>query len=465
MSNNKFSISTKIFNPKYLVLPFVLAGAIYGSNIASAAEDKPVNVIYSQDSLTLQINQEGDYYEVYKNGERIYKGENNNFTDSNNEDGQNYKVGIFKNDKLEDVVVVKTNKDESKSIENQSMMMVQEDTDILKQQVHNGYLEAVATPDKVSLEWSELIDNDGIYEIYRDEKKIAETKELEFTDTKVKGDQRYRYEVVAKAEVDSKTKEKIDKELKEKKIKVTKEQKEALYNADGIFTKIVDTPTRDDNSLKTKPSFFEEEASESLAKDTEVSMSATFPRSEEYSFSYMTFIPQKSIIDFYNPSYYLKGDNRSYDPYSSKYRTKSEVNVGFWMPYMTHYPDTGVSHRCYTSACTSPYKDTAQIGTEGIKISKDIVSTTKMRWRMNHDVGIPFGAAYPNITYYYDAVLTKSSLSVTGSHDKAPAHEFYMFAATTSNYITIERHWVDSTWDFTALIPGLVPQKYFNFSL
>ena len=165
-------------------------------------------------------------------------------------------------------------------------------------------------------------------------------------------------------------------------------------------------------------------------------------------------------------AYWLAGDNRSgFDPYSNKFRTESSVNVGFWMPYMTHFPETGQSHKCYTSECVAPYAWTKQASTDGIKLTKDLVTTTKMQWRVNHDVGIPFSALYPNITYYYNATLTKSSLSITGSHDKAPAHEFYMFPASGStSYVTIERWWVDSSWDFAMLIPG-APQDYFNFSM
>lgn len=462
----KSYFTKKKFSPKLFVLPFALAGVIFGSNIVMASE-KPVDVIYSQDSLTLQFNQEGDYYEVYKNGEIIYKGENNNFIDTENDIGQNYKVGIYKNNQLEDVIVVKTNKDEVKL--NQKVPLISQEVsqvDLLKEQVTNGYLEAIATSNSVTLMWNELQDGDGVYEIYRDEKKIGETRELEFIDTKVKEDQRYRYEVLAKVEVDDTKKAQIDKELKERKLTPTISQKEELYNSRGILTKIIDTPSKSEQSLKTKPSFFEKNSiKETDAEEANTMVSAAaFPVSEEYSFSYMTFIPQKSVPDPYSPGDWLMGDNRGYDPYSSKFRTKSSVNVGFWMPYMTHFPETGVSHRCYTSACTSPYKTTGQASTSGIQIHKDIVTTTKMRWRINHDVGVPFNAMYPNITYYYDAILTKSSFTVSGSHDKAPAHEFYMFPATSPNYITIERWWVDSNWDFMLLIPGSA-QDYFNFSI
>lgn len=458
-------LTKKKFSPKLLVLPIALAGAIFGSNTAMASEN-PVDVIYSQDSLTLQFNQEGDYYEVYKDGEILYKGENNSFIDTDNDIGQNYNVGIYKNNQLEDVIVVKTNKSEVTSNrqvpeENQERTQV----DILKDQVNNGYLEAISTSNSVSLKWSELQDSDGIYEIYRDEKKIGETKELEFIDTKVKGEQRYRYEVLAKVEVDDAKKVQIDKELTERNLTPTISQKEELYNSRGILTKIIDTPTKSEQSLKTKPSFFEKTSPKATnIKETSTTVSAAaFPVSEEYSFSYVTFIPQVSTMDPFS-MYYLAGDNRGYDPYSSKFRTKSSVNVGFWMPYMSHFPETGLSHKCYTSACTAPYAWTEQASTDGIQIHKDLVTTTKMQWRVNHDVGIPFGSYYPNINYYYNATLTKSSLTVSGSHDKAPAHEFYMFPATSSSYITIERWWVDSGWDFGMLMPG-APQDYFNFSM
>lgn len=193
---------------------------------------------------------------------------------------------------------------------------------------------------------------------------------------------------------------------------------------------------------------------------------ASLPKSEEYSFEYKTFIPQKAVGDPYSLGNYLIGDNRGYDPFSSKYRTSSVVNVGFWMPYMTHFKDVGLSKRC-SNQNWSGSKDPLKTGTasdKNIKLTKDNVSTTKMQWRLNHDVGIPFHAMYPNITYYYEATLTKSSLTILGSHDKAPAHEFVMMAPVINNYIVIQRHTVNSSWDFGFLIPG-APQTVFNFSL
>ncbi|MCM3165161.1 DUF3238 domain-containing protein, partial [Metabacillus litoralis] len=450
----------KILNSKYLVLPLALAGALYGNNIVMAAED-PVEINYSKDSLTLEFNQEADHYEVYKNGGLIYSGKDEKFVDKDIDSGQNYKVGIFKKNKLDDIIEVKTNKEEK---DNQSTRVLnqEDDIDLLEQQINEGYLETLSTTNFVKLKWSNIIDDDGFYEIYRDEKKIGETNGLTFIDKNVKEGQRYRYEVLAQVEVDETKKNQIDLELKENKLDLTEEQKRELYQSRGVMTKIVDIPIKNSDELKGTTNFF----GEKVTKDSNNDVSTlALPKSEEYAFIYRTFIPQKSVMDPYS-AYWLAGDNRSgFDPYSNKFRTESNVNVGFWMPYMTHFPETGQSHKCYTSACVAPYAWTKQASTDGIKLTKDLVTTTKMQWRVNHDVGIPFSSMYPNINYYYNATLTKSSLSITGSHDKAPAHEFYMFPASGStSYVTIERWWVDSSWDFGMLMPG-APQDYFNFSM
>ncbi|WP_260287213.1 DUF3238 domain-containing protein [Peribacillus aracenensis] len=453
-------LNRKRFNPKYLVLPFVLTGFVYGGNSASAESN--VDVIYSNESITLQFNQNADFYELYKEGKLVYKGSDKNFVDKNIKEGQRYKIGVYNNNKLEDVINVRTNKNEdivqTKSPQMRSVASSEQDSQdlLMKEEVNNSYVESVTSANSVSLEWSALPDNDGIYEIFRDSKKIGETKELQFVDTNVEPDKRYTYDIVAESEVDESTKEKINEEIKKQNSTPDAAQLHELYNTKGMLTKLVDTPSIDKNSLTEKTPVFEGEESSTIG-------TRAIPKSEEYSFRYTTFIPQKSVIDFLSPGNWLKGDNRGYDPYSTKFRTNTEVNVGFWMPFMTPFLETGKSHRCDTSACTKVIKED-QASTSGIKVTKDIVTTSKMRWRVNHDVGIPFGAIYPNITYYYDAVLTKTTFNVNGSHDKAPAHEFYMFSATSSGYNTLHRTTVDSTWDFTLLAPG-APQTNFKVSL
>lgn len=203
------------------------------------------------------------------------------------------------------------------------------------------------------------------------------------------------------------------------------------------------------------PSLFEDNSN-----DSEFSALA-IPSSNTYTLRYTTFIPQLSVSDPFSLGNYLKGDNRGYSITSAAYRTRSDVALSFANSSMTLSKYVNPSHRCSTAACTSIIK-TATASTSGMTIHKDVVSSSKMNWRINHDIGIPFGAIYPNINYFYEAALTKTSLNVKGSHDKAPGHELYLITPAAAT-VTVHRTTVTADWQFSLLIPG-APQTFFNVS-
>jgi hypothetical protein len=464
----------KRFKKRYFIIPALCSSFLLGGEGIFAAEQPLVSVEKSDKVVTLHINEPGDYYEIYQDGKLEYSGESNTYQDDLDSDIQNYKVGVFKESELKKISTVKVTNNEKPNISMQkSLAKVNEDETntsgedekaaTMEDNINSANLEVVATNDSVTLNWDKIPDEDGIYEIYKDDIQIGSTKDLEFVDNNVTPNSRYQYDIVATTQVsDEKKKEYIDL-ANERKIELTDDDKKELFSIEGHLSNIIDIPTIEESDLEQPQVFIKEEENSLSAKN---SMKAAYmPKANAYSFLYMTFIPYFSLEDpFPLNGTYLKGDDRSYQPYSDRYRTKVDVSTGFKGPtYINPVVDIGTSHRCADAACKKVI-ETKTASKSGVKVYKDLVGTKKMVWRVKHDVGITFGKIYPNINYYYEATLLSSpSFVVKGAHDKAPNHEFYLFAETSTKAFPIEKYKVNSKNDFMLLMPGS-PQHFFNRS-
>jgi hypothetical protein len=454
---------------KFAIGSVILGGLLMVSNSASA-EQNVVDVEQNKSVVNFHINEQADYYKVFQNGEILYQGVSPNFSDSLENEFEKYKVGIYKDNKLEEVVNLKVDNEEgSQDKVNKSLMIKEKDNlkeDIMSKKVDGNTLEAIITDEEVLLTWDALPDNDGKYEIFRDGEKIGQTKKLTFTDKKVKSGERYVYSVVGETEVNAKQKEAINKQLGDERLKkASKKELQEMYTVRGTLTSIVNTPSNTEEYLTKKETLLKGKKTEDKGNEFGI---ASFPGTSEwrnYIFRYTTFIPQESVEDPmpFNGTY-LHGDDRSFDYFSNDYRTRVDVNAFLTWNDFTYDRYVGESLRCEDRACTDIIeRDTAP--KSGIEVIEDYSSSSKMQWRVKHDVGIPFGSIYPNINYYYEATLTSSpSLSISGAHDKAPSHEFYMATYASDDMVPLHLFSVDSEWDFAYLAPG-TPQEYFSVSM
>lgn len=438
---------------------------LFGGGSANAAESKNVVIKKDKEELTLQLKEKGDYFKYFKDGELVYQGKSKKFNDTLDEAIQNYRIGIYNDNELTDVINVKIpNNSESNSVTELKRKDI--NADLMEKKINASNLYVISTDSSTQLNWGDLPDKDSTYEIIKNGVKIAETKDNNFTDFNVNPGERNDYEVKVAIDVSEDKRKEYEQEINAKKIKLSKEERVEVFTVNGSLSSLVDVPEKTEEYLDQPQFLFENEKQSYLSsnKKQEGTVSKlAIPKSNAYTFQYTTFIPFKSVEDPkpFNGTY-LKGDNRSYDPYSDKFRTRVSVNTGFVGPtYLTPYVKIGTSHRCSDAACTKII-ETKTASSSGVEVLKDTVGSTKMQWRVKHDVGIPFGAEYPNINYYYEATLTnKQSFVVKGAHDNAPNHEFVLFSETSTNYINLHRYAVGSTWDFLFLAPA-TPQEFFN---
>ncbi|SFD03525.1 hypothetical protein SAMN05443252_11711, partial [Bacillus sp. OV322] len=179
----------------FLAVTFVLGLSIIVllPSVSLAAEkNKMVKVEEENNEVTITVQKKADFYKIYKDEELVYEGPNNIFKEKMDYISQKYKVGIYNNEKLEKVVSLKVSNDFKKET------LLDADThkeDKIGQIIRTTKLQTNVSDKLVELQWPELPDQDGIYEIYRDDQKVGETKELNYTDDSVKPDTEYTYTV------------------------------------------------------------------------------------------------------------------------------------------------------------------------------------------------------------------------------------------------------------------------------
>lgn len=403
---------------------------------------------------------QGNYFKIYRDGEKIWEGTKKEFVDTNlNLDySYNYKIGIYENNKLVDIVShkVKTKKEK-----------------LSKKALDTGYeveTELVTTvgKDYVSLEWEPIPDDDGIYEIYRDGKLLDKVSVTNYTDFTVENGKGYLYEIVASKEVSNNRKEEIKKELMNKEVDISTIDEELLYNEVKTVGKIVETIEEiSENELATIdiPEEFVGEPVQTLG------IPDIGSEYKAYLFRYQTFIPYASVdnpnqlhetlIGHYGTR--LNGNNRGFDPFSNSYKSRVDVYADWYYPKLIDERLIGQSVLVDSDGKVL-LRQTAS--NSGIKVHKDSVSNDKMTWRVIHDVGIPFHSSYPNINYYYEGTVYKNgNFHLRGAHDKAPNHEIYAGNAYTgARPLTAYTFTMSGPSAFFNIIPGM-PQKYFEISM
>ncbi|MED4302133.1 DUF3238 domain-containing protein [Geobacillus stearothermophilus] len=458
---------------KKQIIPILIAVGfmLLSQQEADAKDLGKVKSIRGNNSIQMVLeNDLGDYYKVYRDGKKIWEGSKEEFVDNNLEPDYyyNYKIGVYKNNKLIDIIShkVKT-KDKNLNKKKQEEHVYAQETDIV----------TTIGQDYVTLEWEPIADDDGIYEVYRDGEFLASVNSTSYTDTTVKNGEDYLYEIVAKKEVSAKQKKQIEEYIKNNQVDISELDKEQLFKDIKTVGKLVETVKElSEEELTTLDIPEELQKQKSSKKDSNVKIAGIPDIGAEYPayiFRYTTFIPyakvdnpnaiHEGILGEYGTQ--LKGDNRGFDPFSNKYRTRVDVYTTWWYNDPELFYDRFVGESVlYDSKGNVLLRGTAS--PNGIKVTKDLVSSTKMMWRVNHDVGVPFHSSYPNITYYYEATVYKNgNFSIRGSHDKAPNHEIYAGNAYTDlRPLTVYTYAVSSTADFAYLFPG-TPQKYFEVSM
>lgn len=130
----------------------------------------------------------------------------------------------------------------------------------------------------------------------------------------------------------------------------------------------------------------------------------------------------------FSPHIYFEGDDRTYDPHATEYRTKTEVA-------MTSLPDTPHVH------LTKEANPTRSLTSTGHLRSEDVASTRQvyleeiskepyiLQFTTCHSVGNPLVVA-PDINYTVHTAYEQGRWRLCGTHLLSPHHEIYLQKAS-----------------------------------
>ncbi|WP_342558705.1 DUF3238 domain-containing protein [Metasolibacillus sp. FSL K6-0083] len=260
-------------------------------------------------------------------------------------------------------------------------------------------------------------DDDGIYEVYRDDIYIGSLDNKKLIDTNVMEKQTYTYKIIGKKERSDVEKEEVQKYIKEHNIIIDAIQLKELYQKPYEMIRVVNVPSSLDETI------------EQLTLEPLVSATPL------YVFRYKTFIPDcmvsaLSIVQGL-AGYQFGGDCRGFSfNETEKYRTYVESPISFTGTGSSLDTTGRFVGWTYLYNGSGTLVESRRASNSGIVYSNITKSYNQLSYTLTHGVAIPFGNA-PEINYKYTVTMNRGgSFVVEGSRDQAPNHEFYVYSPT-----------------------------------
>jgi len=412
----------------------------------SARGKLSVDVISATNSITLNMNDLGDTFQIYHNGKMIWEGKDKSYSIKGLEPDNKYTFEVIALDGEKQVIdFVRVKAD---TLPDQEAISKQQ-SDVKKTKPENKMksteISAVIGQEQVILKWDKLPDDDNTYELYRNGKFLGKVKGQKYTDTDVKPNQQYTYRVVGYKEIPKKQQEEIIQAAKEKNIRFSDQEKMELSKEPFILVQLIETLGAD----------YKKEIQESNVSIQDCTYTPG------YLIRYNTFIPMKKAANPWSTVSSIEwfgGDNRGFDAWSDKYRTRTEARVRWLCNGTILYTWKKIGWTTGYDAKGNIIK-MARAPSKGIKMYNQSITSNKVSFSLDHEVGNPLVAS-PDISYSYDATIYYSgSFSITGWHDRAPSHEIYFMTFPGDTWSTIHQ---SSHKGFGYLWPG-TPKT--NFSL
>ncbi|WP_020060197.1 PA14 domain-containing protein [Bacillus sp. 123MFChir2] len=360
-------------------------------------------------TVSLKWNGIADKYKVYLKNKLVYTGTEASYTHKNLSDNTRYSfkvVAFDKDNKPVDVNIVQI-----MTKENAKMALARSAAPTKTTVLDNVTLAANITKDTIEQKWDGKIpDDDGTYEVYRNDDKLGETQSSCFIDTAVTPGEHYYYKVLGKTKI---TDSKMLQEAKDKGVKEDSDGNYYLYYEIGNEAKIP----------KIEEEYFYASPKRGVASSG---------YDYQYEFKYKTFIPKDkvSMVGFGEGAEF-HGDDRKFSYSDNRYRTQTVVLARFTNGTSSAKltDETDVAESILYKPGHSP--EYARASKDGISLETIYSTRNSLVFTVNHSVGIPFKAFYyispPTIDYWYVASLSmEGDNSVTGRHDRAPSHELYL---------------------------------------
>lgn len=355
------------------------------------SELKIEKVSQTPDRITFSWTGNGQAFQVFKEGKEVYNGPNTEFTDRGLTAGTLYSY------------LIETDNESLKIQTATAVEREEKNKDIPLQEL---IITTVIKDSEVAITW-EGIRGIEEYEIYRNGDYAGTVKEAGFYDCGLSDDEWYTYRIKATRfmqmadEEETEEPSLISKAIKY--IKFTENEDDALVETFFIDKEI----GRLSSHLNRKPA----------------------DRENDWFIRYMTFLKEKWVL---NPNLlskirFFEGDDRTFNPGSSMYRTRADVKVSGSEVSLAR--DVGES-KGYSWNKQLLEQDKAS--SEGIEVKTVQEDSEKVSFLLTHSVGNPLMPA-PSIVYEVYMTFYKNGVfDLSGEHDEAPHHEVYIKQNGTS---------------------------------
>lgn len=272
-------------------------------------------------------------------------------------------------------------------------------------QLEQIVLSTIISYERVSLAWGAI---DGIdeYEIYRDGKKVAKTRNTQFTDRDVPQDREVIYWIRAKRPV----------ERTESPLRKIKSLAANIFGALNVASS-PEQAAVEKFWLSKKIAPLNQLLGEKQGKAPEL----------KWHLRYLTFLPDDVLKNpnLASPNPYFQGDDRTFDPESKHYRSLTNCIIDLSKQQGTFDFDKDIG----TSIAYNwrrKFRKADVASSEGVdaRISEETPQKTEIL--LTHSVGNPLTTS-PNIDYEVSATFYRNGVyDFIGVHDQSPNHEVYL---------------------------------------
>lgn len=343
--------------------------------------------------ITLSWPDVGGTYRVFRNHELIYSGLEPYATDQQLASGTLYTYTIERIDEQGHVL------DRTK-IQTATKADEESEDNVLK----NTIVTTIIRKGQISLEW-EPVDGIKEYDVYRNGKFMKKTDQCYITDHNIKDDKEYFYTIKAGRPLQRSEQQ-------------TREIKTLISSIIGIAKK---------DSSQESAVMEEFSITKQIGPITQHLNPAKSNNHKQIRLRYTTFLTDK-WLENPNPAslyYYFKGDNRSFNPDASQYRTRADL-------YIYDNKEDATAELSKEVGKTKAYSrerkliEKARASAEGITLEKVLSTDDWTAFKLTHSVGNPLVVS-PAIDYeVHITIYRNSTIDIVGSHDQSPHHEVYL---------------------------------------
>jgi hypothetical protein len=403
MKSDSQILNTSKMSKKILPLAAIgIAGTLYAASVnrrrktASISHSRIMDLIEQQPtSITVALPERAGRYRVYRDHKLIYNGPATKLTDRNLVPGTLYTYSIEKMDENDNVV-------EIFKIQTRTAVDFKERENILQDLI----LTSVVADKKVSLEW-EPIEGVSEYTIFKNGVQMKTIDCCSYTDDDLNSDKEIIYTIKAKRPL-------------QRSDQIKWEIKSVIAHAVGAIKKDSSTEmaAKEEFSITKRIGPLNQLLKPVVAnsKDNKEGL---------WQLRYTTFLNEEWLK---NPNaasvvHYFKGDNRSFDPESSRFRTRADVFIDSENPSALLSKEVGKTEAFNRN---EEFIEEADASDEGIKLKKVLSDEDKIMFQLHHSVTNPLVMS-PAIDYMLCGTFYKDGqFDLVGIHDQAPYHEIYL---------------------------------------